>query len=341
MLLRKRVKEYFNSNQLKQQGDYKLTIKSIVMFSLYFTPLILLSCGLISSTLLIFAFYLISGVGMIGIGMGVMHDANHGTFSSNNKLNKLFSLSLNLVGANAKLWNIQHNVLHHTYTNIHDADDDINVPFLLRFSPNSKKYKIHRFQHIYAWVIYGLTTMTWITYKDFVNFYRYKKMGLIKERSFIEIMKVIAWKVIYYSFSLILPMIFLPVSPGTVILAFLTMHFVVGLFTTIIFQSAHIVPSTEFPLPDEHGKIESVWHIHQLQTTANFSPKSKIMTWFIGGLNYQIEHHLFPYISHIHYKNISEIVRNTAKEFNIQYNVQTNLLHAIIGHARLLRSLGK
>ncbi|MBD3636615.1 MAG: acyl-CoA desaturase [Crocinitomicaceae bacterium] len=313
----------------------------IVAFLLYFTPLTLLCTGIISSPALVFFLYLLSGVGMISIGMNVMHDANHGAFSKQKFWNKHLALSLNLVGANAKLWCVQHNVLHHTYTNIHTVDDDINPPFILRLSPTSKRYKIHRFQHIYAWFVYGLTTLSWITTKDFINFFRYKKMGLIKDKTFLEILKMVIWKLVYYAFALVLPIIFLPVSPWIVVLAFISMHFVVGLFTTIIFQLAHVVPETYFPTPNSSGKIENDWCLHQLQTTANFAPKSKIMSWFIGGLNYQIEHHLFPKVSHIHYRNISEIVRKTAQEFNIQYNVQTNLYQAIKGHARLLKSLGR
>ncbi|MCG8574604.1 MAG: acyl-CoA desaturase [Flavobacteriales bacterium] len=316
-------------------------MKSIIVLILYFSPLIILSTGLISSIWLLFLFYLISGIGMIGIGMGVMHDASHGAFSANKKLNKYLSLSLNFVGANAKIWHIQHVVLHHTYTNILDADDDINVPFLLRLSPQSKRYKIHRFQHIYAWIVYGLTTLSWITIKDFSSFVRYKKMGLIKEKTSIEIIKVISWKIIYYSFSLVLPILFLPIAPIWIILAFLTMHFFVGLFVATIFQLAHVVPSSEFPVSDEHGKIDNHWLIHQLNTTANFSPDSRIMSWFIGGLNYQIEHHLFPRISHVHYRDLSKIVQQTAKEFNIEYVVQTNLIQAIKGHAIQLRNLGR
>jgi linoleoyl-CoA desaturase len=256
-------------------------------------------------------------------------------------LNKYLSLSLNLAGANAKIWRIQHNVLHHTYTNVAEVDDDINVPIVLRLSPNSKRYWIHRFQHIYAWGLYGLATISWITTKDFLSFYKYKKMGLIKEATFPEIVKIIIWKVIYYSFSLILPLLFLPISPVLIIIAFLCMHFFIGLFMSMIFQLAHVVPSADFPVANEQGKIENNWLLHQLATTANFSPKSRIMSWFIGGLNFQIEHHLFPKISHIHYKNISKIVRDTALEFNINYAVKDNLIQAIKSHIIMLRNLGR
>ena len=341
VVLKKRVAEYFEKQSIKKEGNFKLTFKSIIVFTLYFSPFILLSTGLVSSVWMVFGLYLLSGVGMVGVGMAVMHDASHGSFTANRKWNKYLSLSLNFVGANAKIWRVQHVVLHHTYTNVMDADDDINVPYLLRLSPASKRYRIHRFQHIYAWFIYGFTTLSWITAKDFVSFAKYKKMGLIKERTTPEIMKVIFWKLLYYSFALVLPIIFLPVSPIWVILAFVSMHFLAGLFTAVIFQLAHVVPTAEYPEPDHNGKINNNWFIHQLQTTANFSPNSRVMSWFIGGLNYQIEHHLFPRVSHIHYKNLSKIVKETADEFNLNYAVQTNLLRAIKGHAMQLRQLGR
>lgn len=300
-----------------------------------------MSLGLIETTLGVFLCYGVSGLGMVGIGMNVMHDANHGTFSSNKKVNKAFALSLNMVGSNAKIWTIQHNVLHHTYTNIDHADDDINLPKFIRVSPNAKQYKIHRYQHIYIWFLYGLTTIFWITIKDFVSVTRYKKMGFVKERMFPSILKIVGWKLLYYTYALVLPLIFAPVEPLYVVLAFLNMHFMVGLFTTVIFQAAHIVPEADFPLPEDGDKIENNWYIHQMQTTANFAQKSRVLSWFIGGLNYQIEHHLFPNISHVHYKKISKIVRDTAKEFNITYHVQGNFIQTVLNHARYLRDLGK
>ena len=280
---------------------------------------------------------------MAGIGMGVMHDAIHGSYSKNAKVNEYMGYTLNLIGANATIWKIQHNVLHHTYTNIDEADDDISAPFFLRFSPHAKRYWLHRFQHIYIWFFYGFSTLSWITAKDFIRINRYSKIGFFNGKNEVKraVLKVIGWKLPYYSYALALPLYMVSLSPWIVILAFLSMHFVTGLCISMVFQTAHVMPSIEFPLPDENGMIASDWSTHQLATTCNYSPRSKLFSWLIGGLNYQIEHHLFPNICHVHYKKLSRIVADTAKEYGIPYNSRKTFISAIGDHIKMLRQLGK
>jgi len=313
------------------------------MLSMFFAPLVIINLGIISSVWLLFALYIISGLGMAGIGMGIMHDAIHGSYSKNRKVNKIMGYTMNLIGANANVWKIQHNVLHHTYTNIDQADDDINAPFFLRFSPHAKRYWAHKFQFLYVWFFYGLSTISWVTTKDFIRLKRYAKMGFVKDHKALkkEMLKVAAWKILYYSYSLVLPIIMLPIAPWVVILGFLAMHFVTGVLISTVFQTAHVMPSTDFPLPDKDGLIANDWAIHQLATTTNFSPKSGFFSWLIGGLNYQVEHHLLPNVSHVHYKKISHIVAETAKEFGIPYHTKKTFFAAIVDHVRMLRQLGR
>jgi len=320
-----------------------MIVKTVFMLGLFFIPLIILNSGIVSSPLVLFILYIISGLGMAGIGMGVMHDAIHGSYSKNGKINKYLGYTMNLIGANATVWRIQHNVLHHTYTNIHEADDDINLPFILRFSPHAKKYWWHRFQHVYIWFFYGISTITWVTAKDFIRLHRYRKMGFFDEKNEFqkETMKIIGWKVLYYSYTLVLPIIMISLAPWTIILAFITMHIITGLCLSLVFQTAHIIRSTEFPLPDQHGVLENDWWKHQLVTTSNYAPGSTFFSWLIGGLNFQIEHHLLPHICHIHYRKLSPIVAQTAKEFGITYHTKKTFAAAILDHLIMLRELGK
>ncbi len=320
-----------------------MKLKTVLMLSLFFIPLIILSFGIINSTWMLFLLYITSGLGMAGIGMGVMHDAIHGSYSKKATINRFLGYTMNLIGANATVWKLQHNVLHHTYTNIQEADDDINMPFFLRFSPNAKKYKVHRFQFLYVWFFYSISTIAWITMKDFVRLTRYRNIGLIKTKKEYQnhLFKLILWKLLYYSYALILPAIFLPFSFGLIILAFLSMHIVTGLLISCVFQVAHIMPGIEYPESNENGEIENNWLVHQLLTTSNFSPRSKVMSWLIGGLNYQIEHHLFPNICHVHYRDISPIVKSTAMEYGIPYNEKSTFAGAIFDHMKMLKHLGK
>jgi linoleoyl-CoA desaturase len=320
-----------------------MVVKTFIMLSLFFIPLIVLASGMVTAVWMLFLLYILSGLGMAGIGMGVMHDAIHGSYSKNNKINTLLGYSFNLIGGNAVVWKIQHNVLHHTYTNIEHADDDLNAPFFLRFSPHAKHYWVHQFQHIYIWFFYGISTISWITSKDFVRLKRYKNMGLLTEKQDYnkELAKLIAWKIFYYSYALVLPMIMVPFSWGLILLAFVCMHFVTGTLVSVVFQIAHIMPDTKFPLPDKEGLINDNWYGHQLATTSNFSPKSSFLFWLIGGLNYQVEHHLLPDVCHVHYKKLTKIVAETAREFGMPYHVKKSMFQAIVAHTKMLRSLGR
>lgn len=320
-----------------------MVFKTIVMLCLFFMPLMLLSAGIITSVWLLFGLYVLSGLGMAGIGMGVMHDAIHGSYSKHKKVNTLLGYSFNLIGANAAVWKIQHNVLHHTYTNIDHADDDLNAPFFLRFSPHAKHYWLHQFQHIYIWFFYGISTLSWITTKDFVRLKRYKSMGFFNKKHEYKktLLSMSAWKLLYYSYALILPLIMLSFSWWIIVLAFISMYVVTGLLVSIIFQIAHIMPVNAFPLPDSKGQMNANWYGHQFETTSNFSPKSKLLFWLIGGLNYQVEHHVLPDVCHVHYKKLTKIVSETAQEFGMPYHVKPSLFKAVKDHTKMLRLLGK
>jgi linoleoyl-CoA desaturase len=320
-----------------------MVVKTVIMMALFFVPLILLASGIVTAVWMLFSLYILSGLGMAGIGMGVMHDAIHGSYSKNKKINTLLGYSFNLIGANATVWKIQHNVLHHTYTNIEDADDDLNAPFFLRFSPHAKHYWIHQFQHIYIWFFYGISTISWITTKDFVRLKRYKKMGFLDKKHEYQkkLVSMTAWKLFYYSYALLLPMIMVPLPWWIILLAFISMHVVTGLLVSIIFQIAHIMPVNDFPLPNEQGVIDDSWYGHQFATTSNFSPNSNLIFWLIGGLNYQVEHHVLPDVCHVHYKELTKIVSETAREFGMPYHVKRSVIHAIWDHTKMLRLLGK
>ncbi len=167
-------------------------------------------------------------------------------------------------------------------------------------------------------------------------------MGFFNEKNEFRngIFSIIGWKLLYYSYALIIPIIIVPFPWWLVLLAFISMHFVTGLLISIVFQVAHIIPSSEFPLPDENGLIADDWYTHQFATTSNFSPRSRLLTWLIGGLNYQIEHHLLPGVCHVHYMELSKIVVSTAEEYGMPYHSKRSFVSAIWAHTKMLRQLG-
>jgi linoleoyl-CoA desaturase len=326
--LSQRVNQYFKDNNISKQANGEMVVKTIFMIALYFTPYILMLTGVLKGNAQLFAGALVMGLGMAGIGLSIMHDANHGSYSSNQKLNNFLGLTLNLVGGHSLNWKIQHNVLHHTYTNVHDADEDISPRGILRMAPGSTWKPMHKFQHIYAWLFYGLLTFVWITAKDFSRLIRYQKEGLLERQKASPVKEwiiLLLTKVIYVAYICIIPMYVLNIGFGTWFVGFLAMHYISGFILAIIFQPAHVVDGTVYPEPDPQGNLENNWAIHQLQTTTNFAPASKWFTWYVGGLNFQIEHHLFTNISHVHYKKIAPIVEEAARQYGIPYNLKSNL----------------
>lgn len=341
--LRSRVKDYFKDNNITRYGNYKMVLKTIALIAMYFIPYFLMVFSVFDSLWIQAGLWILMGFGMAGIGFSVMHDANHGAYSKNSTVNKILGLFANILGASASNWKIQHNVLHHSYTNVSGVDEDISPGNIMRFSPHQKRFKAHRFQHIYAWFLYALMTLEWSTVKDFKDIFRYKKMGLTKkiDRNFSRLFShLILSKVVYYTYVLVIPLIVTDTPWYFILLFYALMHFVAGFTLAAVFQPAHVIPSSEFPLPDKDGKMDNNWAVHQLLTTANFAPKNKLLSWYVGGLNYQIEHHLFPNVCHIHYKKLSKIVQKTAKEFNIPYTIQPTFTQALISHGKLLKDFG-
>jgi linoleoyl-CoA desaturase len=292
---------------------------------------------------MIFPLSAIMAFGMVGIGMSVMHDAVHGSFSSRGWVNKIFSYTMYMIGGNVFNWKVQHNIMHHTYTNIEGFDEDIEPKGSLRLSKQTPLKKIHRFQHIYAFFLYCFMSISRMV-NDFRQLIKYKRAGIISQLGTTprkEMTRMIIAKTVYLAVILGLPLIFSSFSWWMILPGFLVMHALAGFFMSLVFQMAHIVEAANQPLPDERGVIHSEWTIHELETTANFARKSKWFGWIIGGLNFQIEHHLFPNISHVHYKHISPIVEKTAAEFGLRYNENKTFFGAIASHVRMLRALGK
>lgn len=340
--MRTRVQDYFQTNGIEKHANNSMITKTVLMLSLFFIPLLLINLGIITQTWILFFLYIASGLGMAGIGMGVAHDAIHGSYSKHKRMNTIIGYTFNMIGANATVWKIQHNVLHHSYTNIDGADDDINAPFFLRFSPHAEKNWLHKYQHIYVWFFYGLATLSWVTTKDFVRVFRYRDMGMFKRKNEFRnaLANIVGWKVIYYSYALVVPLLVINLPWYIIVLAFLSMHFVTGLLISIVFQISHITPDATFPSPDENGQMTDSWYKHQLATTANFSPRGGLFSWLIGGLNYQVEHHCLPSVCHVHYKGLSKILGATAKEYDMPYHTHLTFLVALKEHAIMLKKLG-
>ncbi|HYG04269.1 MAG TPA: acyl-CoA desaturase [Chryseosolibacter sp.] len=342
--LNKRVNDYFKSNNIRKHANTEMVIKTFVMFALYLVPYALIVTSVVTGTAGLILLTIIMGLGLAGIGLSVMHDANHGAYSTKPWVNTFIGYSINFIGANAFNWKLQHNVLHHSYTNVHEEDEDISPRGALRMTPHSEWKKMHKYQYIYAWFLYGLMTLVWVTIKDFTRLYKYQRNGLAKmhKGNVVKEWIILAGsKLVYVGYIFVIPLLFTSIAWWQVLIGVIAMHYIAGFILAIIFQPAHVIEGTEFPLPDEDKTLQNNWAIHQLLTTTNFGNNSRWFSWYVGGLNFQIEHHLFPNVCHVHYRNIAEIVKTTAEEFGLPYKSSPTFIGALAGHARLLKQLGQ
>jgi len=342
-VLRSRVDEYFRSKGISRHANLQMVIKSILFLSLYIAPLLVLMLMPITTGMAILL-WLVMGIALAGIGMSVMHDANHGAYSSHKWINKMMGHTLNLVGGSVFNWKNQHNILHHTYTNIIEFDEDIDDKLIMRMSPHTKVKGIHRFQPVYAFLFYGILTLYWALAKDFIQFRKHSKNGVnpqTRNQNRITLAKIIFTKVFYFSYTLVIPLMVFKVAALPWIMGYLLMHFTAGMILTTVFQLAHTVEGTDHPLPSEAGTLENSWAVHQLRTTVNFSTKNPWISYYVGGLNFQVEHHLFPRICHVHYPALAPIVAATAREYGIPYMENPRFIDALRSHVRTLRRFGK
>lgn len=341
--LKSRIDQYFEEKGISKHGNGWMVFKTFAMLSMLLVPyffIILMDMPLWTMWVLT----LIMGFGKAGIGLSIMHDANHGSYSSKSWLNNLIGKSINLVGGHVATWQIQHNVLHHTYTNIYGHDEDVDTIPLMRFSPDAPLRWINRYQHFFCVFFYGLMTFFWAVHKDYIQLIRYDKLGLLKRsRGTLagQMIELTITKILYYGYMLVIPMMLLDISFGQWFIGFFTMHFVAGVVLALIFQLAHVLENTEYPVPTTEYTIENEWAIHQMYTTSNFAKENRLLSWYCGGLNYQVEHHLFPKICHIHYRPLSDIVRKTAEEFSVPYLSHGTFTNALISHFRHMKELGR
>jgi len=339
--LKERTEAYFQSKNIKPTGNYKLYIKTFVFSAILifcYVSLVFLNPPVWAAILLC----VLLGLDMAAIGFNMMHDGAHGSYSNNKKVNEVMALTLNLLGANSFFWKQKHNVNHHSYTNIEGMDDDIDVNPFLRLHVSQEKRWFHRFQHVYALLAYSLMFFFWVFFRDFKKYFTGKIAKYTPIRNMTVKEHIIFWvsKLVHFSVFLVIPMIYAGVVET--IVGYLLITFVLGLVISVVFQLAHIVEGTEFVTPqnDESVQVESEWAIHQIKTTANFATRNPLVNWLLGGLNFQVEHHLFPGVSHVHYPEINRILKRTCTEFNVKYIEFPTVTGAFFSHMKHLKQIG-
>ena len=334
-----RVERYFTERNLKKTGNGRLYLKSGILIAAGLTTYIILLTIHMNPYMAGFL-CLLFGFIQATIGFNVMHDANHGSFSEKKWVNHVFGLTANMMGVNAWMWKQKHNIIHHTYTNINGVDDDIGKMPLLRMSPTQKRLRLHRYQYIYCIPLYASTSLAWTFITDFTKYFG-QKIQFTKLRGMNTKEHFIFWlsKVLYVFFYIALPIMLWGFIPF--LIGFSLMHLTLGLTLALVFQLAHVVEATHFvDANNQDLQIQEEWAIHQVETTADFATGNKLVSWLTGGLNFQVEHHLFPKISHVHYPVIHKFVLESCQKYSVRHNDYHSMAAALRSHFRFMKRLG-
>ncbi len=334
------IGKLLSSTGLLVNAKRKLWIKMIFYFLLHasaYLILFLVPHKEITGLLFSYAFVGLSG---LLLGFNVSHDALHGSFSKNKRVNQwLYHISFNIQGNNAYLWKIRHNSSHHIFPNVDGCDADIDDNPFIRLSPQHRLRKYQRYQHIYSFFVYCFYTLHWFVFKDALYLFSKKVANLQhKKHPPKQIALFFGWKLLYLLLLLILPVIAgYPLKD--VLLCFFIMHVVNSLAFIHFLIATHFCMETSFPVQDENGFLPDDYYTHQLATSLDYLPESKLCNLFIGGFNAHAAHHLYPKLPHTIYPAISGIIEQKAKEFNIPYHKLT-LRDAIVSHYRYLKKMG-
>ena len=342
--LRTAVDEYFKTTKQSKHANGHMVFKtiffSVILIAAYY---ILVFSGVeqVYGDWIVYPLWVIIGLFSAFSAVNIGHDAIHGAYSKQTKINALMSHSFNLLGASAYMWKLMHNQAHHTFTNIDHHDEDIIAVPIIRMASNQLWKPIHRYQHIFCWFLYPLGTLSWVFKKDYSKFYQ-KSIGTfpLKHKAKDHVMLYV-YKGIYYCLFIALPLMMVDVPVTTMLLGFLIGHLFEGFALAVIFMLAHVVEEVEFPMYNEENVIQYGWHEHQMRTTANFATGSYLVNFLTGGLNFQIEHHLFPLVCHTHYPKLSPIVKEVASKYRIPYHNTPTYLGAIRSHYRHLKKMGR
>ncbi len=341
--LRKRVEAYFEQTGRRKRDCPTMYFKTATIMAWFVAAYVLLMF-FVHSWWLVGPLAIVLGLALAAIGFNIQHDGGHKGYSERKWVNRMMALTLDLIGGSSYLWDWKHNAIHHTYTNINGHDDDIDVGFLGRLAPDQKRYWFHRLQGIYLWILYGFLAIKWHLYDDFYNIAVGHIGGhKIPRPKGKDLAVFIGGKMFFFSMAFVVPMLLHPVL--AVLAVYAIASFVSGVVLSVVFQLAHVVEEADFPVPAEGATggqlIDNEWAIHQVQTTVDFARNNPVLRWFLGGLNFQIEHHLFSRICHVNYLAVSKVVEDVCKEFGVRYAAHKGFWSAVASHYRFLVAMGR
>jgi linoleoyl-CoA desaturase len=334
------VEAYLASPRTRFRGALQLYAKAPVALALTVGPwavLVLARPGIVGGVLCLAAL----AIGSTLTGFCIQHDANHGAYFRSRRWNHLLGWTSDaLLGFSSYAWRVKHNVAHHTYTNIDGFDADFTQTPFMRFAPAQPARPWYRYQHLYIWPLYLLMGLRWQTVGDIAAFARGRigESALRFPRGW-NLTGVLVGKALFVLWALVIPSF---VYPWWAVLAgYVCFSMVTSLIMATTFQLAHCVEEATAASPEDVRAEQPEWAVHEVETTVDFCPRNPVLTWMLGGLNFQIEHHLFPRVPHTHYPRIAEIVRRNCERHGVRYTSQPSLRAALRSHFVHLRTMGR
>lgn len=337
-LLRARVHDHFEATGQERRDAPAMVIKTVVILAWFVLTYVLLVFRVGNAPGAI-ALSAVLGLAIAAIGFNIQHDGGHGAYSRHRWINRAAAMTLDLLGGSSLIWAHKHNGLHHTFTNISGHDDDINLGLIGRLSPDQPHRWWHRWQHLYLWPLYGMLPIKWQFFDDFADLaVRGRGDHSLPRLSPADWLVFLAGKAIFFSLAFVVPLQFHPV--GAVIACYAVTAMVQGIVLSVVFQLAHCVDEADFPAAATDSGM-GPWADHQLATTVDFSRSNGLLSWLLGGLNFQVEHHLFPRICHVHYPQLSAIVEQTCRDCGVPFRSHPSFLAGVASHYRWLRRMGQ
>lgn len=339
-VLVERIEAYFHDNQISKKANGLFWFKIVFYFIITAALYIAMLSGKFHGLGLAFLF-VVFGLSITILLFSIGHDASHHAISKSQWVNRLFAYAWNAVGISSYFWELKHNFAHHGFTNIPGKDDDIDQSKMVRLNPKSERKWFHKYQHLYAPFLYSLLSLNIVYFKDFKLLLQHNFGNrIVNPHPTKEIWILIATKVFVISYMIIVPKMVLEISWMQILGYHVLMHLAIGLFIGFVLVPVHVTGESEYRLPDETGTVHRDWGSHQAEATVDFAAENNFINWITGGLNTHVIHHLFPTINHIHYFQLTKIVKQTAKEFNFPYR-NYSLSKVLIEHLRFLKQLGK
>lgn len=341
LVLKQRVDEYFLTKKTHRYANWGMIGKTLFLLGLWSLCCSLIYSDQLSGFPLIFT-QIIWHSTMFVMTVGIAHDASHHAYSPHSWVNRELNRIFDYVGINTYMWEFNHIKSHHRAPNVPLYDSAIDSFHLFRFHPQAPWHPIHRFQAYYIFGIYALATLFKLFFLDFFSFRR-NRIGFLRviKHPPRELMYFAFTRLMVIAYTLVLPLLLLSAPNWQIWTGFLIGHFISGIALGAIFQVTHLSENTVWPQPNEAGQLPDAYDLHILRTTSDFSPESWWVTWVSGGLNLHVIHHFFPGICQVHFRALTRILRDTAREFDVPYKAMPSVSNAVKSHLKCLHQLGK